>query len=253
MKTKITKESLQQLFAKRNLWTSQELMNYFDCTYQCLWSNLRQLNYLSSYTHNSKYYTLSTIAEFDKNGIWFCSDPIIGDVGFTKHVTAKSLIISLINSSTSGMTEDEISAIVNIRVLNQLNILSLNAAIKKEKLGRKYRYFSTDDQVFEKQHAHFHSEQSSVKTGAIPGNQQRVPGIEGQKAYLEKLKRLSSSRDAWNQRSNEKQQRIRALLLRVRDLERSRDKWKQEAMHYKLKTSALRSEIATIKKTPDHK
>lgn len=47
---------------------------------------------------------------------------------------------------------------------------------------------------------------------------------------VRQLSRLAASRDNWQRRCREKQERIRAMEVRVRDLEQSRDRWKQRAL-----------------------
>lgn len=245
MVTKITSEKIHNLFDQKQIWSSQQLTAHFDCTFQCLWSNLHHIKYFTSYTHNAKYFTIANIPEFDKNGIWFFDDPVIGKVGFTKYFSANKLIASLINSSTSGMCENEISAVTKIRVFNQLNTLSKKSIIKKIKLEGRYRYFSNIGQVYEKQYNIFCREQQPpVQVAATPDSVQVISAIEKQSAC--RIKKLESSRDIWNQRSNEKQKHIRSLLIRIRDLERSRDKWKQDAKNYKDQICASHAE--TVKK-----
>ena len=242
MVAKITTEKMQNLFDQKQIWSSQQLIAHFDCTFQCLWRNLRHIKYFTSYTHNAKYFTIANIPEFDKNGIWFFDDPVIGKVGFTKYFSANKLIVSLITSSTSGMCENEISAVTKIRVFNQLNTLSKKSIIKKLKLGGRYRYFSNQEQVYKKQYNIFCREQQPPMQGiAAPDSSEVISAIEKKCAC--RIKKIESSRDLWNQRSNEKQENIRSLLIRVRDLERSRDKWKLEAKDYQDQIHILQAEI----------
>ena len=127
----ITVNSIHEIFKSRYAINSKQLMNYFECTYQYLWTYLRKVGYYSSFTHNGQYYTLANIPQFDTNGIWFYTEPVAGEIGFTKHKTAKNLILYLINSSKTGMTEDDIQEIIKIRVFNQLKQFADQSKIQR--------------------------------------------------------------------------------------------------------------------------
>lgn len=64
---------------------------------------LRQLNHLTSYTHNGKYYTLPSIAQFDANGFWY-----FGDIGFSVHGTLINILTHAITTSEAGKTNAEL-------------------------------------------------------------------------------------------------------------------------------------------------
>lgn len=242
----ITIKNIHDIFETRSAINSNQLMNYFECSYHCLWTYLKQVGYYSSFTHNANYYTLVDIPQFDTHGIWFYNDPIAGKIGFTKHKTANNLIRSLINSSKTGMTEDDVRETITIRVFNQLRVLTDQAKIQRIKIGRKYYYFSTEPQLYKQQHhlltqslvAETKEQSSSIKT------QQSVDKQHDEHT----IKRLMSGREKWRNRSNEKQKSIRQQQIRIRDLERSRDNWKQKAINYKSQAMMLSGELKSVKK-----
>ena len=154
MVKKISSESIQHLFEVKPIYTSLDLQKHFSCSHQCIWNNFRRLGYYSSYTHNSKYYTLATIPEFDENGIWFYDDPVFGPVGFTNLRTASNLIVALVNSSTAGLIEGSIQKIMKIRISNQLNTLIKASKIQKLTVNDTRYYLSIDNNIY-KQHTPF--------------------------------------------------------------------------------------------------
>lgn len=238
---KITAEIIQKIFEDKHIHSSEYLKKHFGCTFQCIWDNLRKVGYYSSFTHNSKYYTLADIPEFDDNDVWFYADPEVGEIGFTKKKTASNLIISLINSNETGMTEYEIREIMKIRVSNQLNVLVKKSKIRRLKIGNKCYYFSTDEKKYNGQYAKL------TKDLAVATDIQ-LHTSSNEQTLKHKIKRLTTGRENWRKRANEKQKKIRELLIRIRDLKRSRDKWKSKAMDYKGKLLQLKNEIDHIKK-----
>jgi hypothetical protein len=87
---------------------------------------LKVIGYYSSFTHNSKWYTLRSIPSFDKNGIWFYQD-----IGFCKHGNLNQTIGRFIDKSFQGLTAKDLFNILSVPchpVLNQM--------YKKEKIDR---------------------------------------------------------------------------------------------------------------------
>lgn len=238
---KITGDAVQKLFADKLIYSSEYLRKYFGCTYQCIWDNLKKMGYYSSFTHNSKYYTLAAVPEFDANDVWFHTDPEVGAVGFTKKKTASQLILSLINSSPTGVTQDSLTKIMRIRVANQLHILVKQSKIRKVKIKNKCYYFSINPKRYQEQYAKL-TETVSLDTPAAT--------FCNEQFYRARIKKLTRGRENWRQRANEKQKRIREHILRLRDLERSRDKWKSLALQYKNTILQLKATLDNQKKSP---
>jgi len=231
---KITKEAMLDLYQDNPIYTSNFLTNYFECTYPCLWKVLNKFGYYTSYTHNSRYFTLANIPDFDENNIWFYSDSEVGPIGFTLHKTASNLITALINSCESGLSERELGKILKIRLSNQLVSLVKKSKIRKNKLDGKFLYFSVDKTIYKKQ---FNKANKTGESSSRP-----------ESYYKHRIARLTAARDSWRQRSNEKQQTIREQLIRIRDLERGRDTWKEKSITNNTVVQQFKSEIKHLKK-----
>jgi hypothetical protein len=238
---KITIEAIQKVFEHQHIYSAEYLKKHFGCSYQCIWENLKKVGYYSSFTHNSKYYTLANIAEFNDNDIWFHNDAVIGEIGFTKQKTASNLIVWLINSSQTGLTERNLTDIMKIRICNQLSGLVKQSKIQKVNIDHKSYYFSIDNNQYRQQYANL------TATEGLSFDQQS-DSFSKEQHYKHRIKRLTDGRASWRKRSNEKQQKIREHLIRIRDLERSRDKWKSAARKYNSKFQQLKLEIDKIKK-----
>lgn len=243
---KITEESLMNVFKISSAFTSDYLTNYFNCTGQCLRNNLKRIGYYSSFTHNAKYYTLASIPELDSNGIWFYNDSDIGDIGFTKHKNATELLLYLVNSSESGIAEDQIKETMKIRVFNQLKILTNQSKIQRMKKEGKYYYFSKDHKIRNAQHKqlnhilHFRQqEKNSTKAG------EKIIEVA---TVDEKIRIMQAHIDYLENRCDKKQHKLRALTFRLYDVEKSRDHWKQKVKECNKEAKSLKAEITSKKK-----
>ena len=85
---------LDELFSQQYCWTIEQLTSELDYSAISIRRFLKQLGYFNSFTHNSKWYTLSSIPEFDKNGLWFYNQ-----IGFSRHGNLNHNIVHFINKS----------------------------------------------------------------------------------------------------------------------------------------------------------
>jgi hypothetical protein len=91
---------LKDLFIKEKVLNVRQVMNAVGATTRMTaYKYMKPLQYLTSYTHAGKYYTLKSIPEFDKDGLWH-----FGDIGFSKYGTLMETISHLVNNSISGKT-----------------------------------------------------------------------------------------------------------------------------------------------------
>ena len=115
--------------------TIDQLFAHIPYCEKTLRRDISELNAITSYTHRSKYITLQTIAEFDKNGIWF-----FNDIGFTKYKNSQDLIVHLIAQSKKGITKEELEKILKIDISKQIQILLTQKRLYRFKLGARYCY-----------------------------------------------------------------------------------------------------------------
>jgi len=100
---------------------------------------LREVGYLSSYTHTGRYYTLAHLPEFDEHGLWFFQG-----IGFSKAGTLKRTVVALVHDAEAGRRHDELLDLLRIRVHNTLLILVRDGAIYREQVAGAYLYVSAD-------------------------------------------------------------------------------------------------------------
>ena len=113
-----------------------------------IFRDLKHLGYMTSYNNAGRYYTLSEIPIFDKNGIWQYEGAFFSVYGSLKN-TAKSLV----DNSLAGRTHDELRGMLGVRVQNTLHDLVSEMAIMREKHIGAYVYVSADNEIHSKQMA----------------------------------------------------------------------------------------------------
>lgn len=87
---------------------------------------MKEFEYLTSYTHKGRYYTLQQIAKFDEHGLWHHND-----IGFSNYGSLFDTITYLVERSEAGMTGRELKTESHTEV--KYALLDL---VKKEKLSR---------------------------------------------------------------------------------------------------------------------
>ena len=113
-----TQNQLVELFKRKKCYTIEQLSHLLDYSLISIRRFLKVIGYYSSFTNNSKWYTLRSIPSFDKNGIWFYQD-----IGFCKHGNLNQTIGRFIDKSFQGLTAKDLFNILSVPchpVLNQM-------------------------------------------------------------------------------------------------------------------------------------
>jgi hypothetical protein len=112
---------------------------------------LREVDYLTSYSHGGRYYTLRDIPEFDEHGLWMCRA-----IGFSRFGNLKATTVELVEAGSAGRTHDELQGLLRVRVHNTLLGMVRAGRIGRETIAKRYLYVSADltraaDQVAQRQ------------------------------------------------------------------------------------------------------
>ena len=70
---------------------------------------LKELDYLTSYSHGGRFYTLREIARFGADGLWSCTP-----AWFSRYGTLLATAEAFIRSSVAGYFAEELSAILHV-------------------------------------------------------------------------------------------------------------------------------------------
>jgi len=104
-----------------------------------IFRRLKEIGYLSSYTHTGRYYTLAHIPQFDNYRLWFHQS-----VGFSQYGTLKTSVVELVDRSSAGLTHLELNHILRIRTHNTLLNLVRKGRVSREQFEKAFLYVSSD-------------------------------------------------------------------------------------------------------------
>ncbi len=129
-----SRRALLRLFRRRPIVTLDNLLETLRTrSRMSVFRRLSALDYLTSYSHAGRYYTLQEIPEFDEGGLWHH----LG-VSFSRYGSLKSTVEHIVNDSEAGKTHPELELSLKVRVHNTLLDL-----VEEERIGRVQtdRYF----------------------------------------------------------------------------------------------------------------
>lgn len=133
-------KKVEKLFRKHRVVTMSDLCDVIGSSSRMtVFRRLRQLEYVSSYTHAGRYYTLYDIARFDTDGIWFYDD-----IGFSQNGSLKNTVTYLVHNGDAGKFHSDLERQLRVRVHNALLDLVKTEQIKRTKFEGQYLYLSTD-------------------------------------------------------------------------------------------------------------
>ena len=132
-------------FFDKKILTKAELLNLTGCSNMTLFRRLSEHGYYTSYNFNSRYYTITEVASFDRKGLWEYHA-----VRFSKQGTLKATIRHLVSTSEMGCTANDLAQLLGVRVASLLLPLTHEGLIGREDFGG-WIYFSADPRQREQQ------------------------------------------------------------------------------------------------------
>ena len=149
MKTSIYKD-LNKYFNRVKVTTLERLKDKLKTNVdKTIQRYLKELDYLTSYTHKGKYYTLQHIPVFDKHGLWECKE-----IYFSNHGKLINTIEYFIDTSEIGCCSEELQNRLHVNVNGALLNLVNNKRLHREKIEKRYYYFSTTLSIRKRQLLH---------------------------------------------------------------------------------------------------
>lgn len=131
-------QKLRSFFKKNKVAQMSELFLLLETTSRMtVFRRLQELNYLSSFTHAGRYYTLKSISHFNDKGLWFCDD-----VGFSYFGNLKETICHLIEQSSAGKNHSELEKQLQIRVHNPLLELVRLNKVARQPFDKNFLYLN---------------------------------------------------------------------------------------------------------------
>jgi hypothetical protein len=137
---------VEELFHIHKAVTISDLVNQLQCSEVTARRRLADIGYFSSFTHNSRFYTIESVAQFDQHGIWHYKD-----IGFSSAGTLKQTITGLVDTSPHGMTVSQIAHIIKMKCYAPVNLFYKNGLFNRIKHEKKFIYLSINQDIFQKQ------------------------------------------------------------------------------------------------------
>jgi hypothetical protein len=134
------------LFQERSILSIDELSLTLGCAPITARRRLKEWNALTSYNKNGRYYTLPSIARFNKKGLWSYQG-----VRFSKHGTFKATLIHFVTHSPKGLTNSELAELLGINPNAFLPHFPQIPQVRKERYGRQVVYYASEEHTYRRQ------------------------------------------------------------------------------------------------------
>lgn len=131
-------QRIESFLLSEKIVTFNELQDYIgNISRMTIIRRLRELSYLTSYSHAGRYYTLGSIPKFSENGLWSYKS-----VCFSKFDTLINTCQNFVNNSESGYSVKELRDILSVDVKLPLIELHKQGKLYREKCRGGYVYFN---------------------------------------------------------------------------------------------------------------
>jgi hypothetical protein len=135
-------DQLAKVLHKRKIATMDQLKVALGTNVgMTVFRKLKQLDYLSSYSHRGKYYTLVEIPEFDEDGLWSYRSVAFSQFGNLVH-TAQHFA----EQAPEGFTAAELQSLLHVEVKQCLLQLVRHDQLRREKIGGQFVYWAREKQ-----------------------------------------------------------------------------------------------------------
>lgn len=138
---------LKEFLDHHKIATLDQLKTALGSPARCtIFRKLGALEYLSSYSHRGKYYTLRSIARFSGLGLWNYRS-----VWFSRFGNLLDTAEALVHSSEAGYTASELKDVLHVKTKHALSQLSRCGRLQREPFDSVYVYLSGQDHVAKRQ------------------------------------------------------------------------------------------------------
>jgi len=100
---------------------------------------LKHLDYLSSYTHRGRFYTLREIARFDDDGLWSHEN-----VWFSRHGTLVATLEAWVIRAPQGWFADELGEQLHVAVHDPLHDLVRHGRLRRAEIAGRFLYTAAE-------------------------------------------------------------------------------------------------------------
>lgn len=134
--------SLLRGWRRRKVITLPQLMEQLQISLRTARRRLKGWAALASFNHNSRFYTLPELPQFDEQGLWFHRD-----IGFSRHGHLPQTIVALVHQSPGGLTAHQLGQHLRLDPRSFLWQFHQHPELQREKHQGHYVYFAADPTV----------------------------------------------------------------------------------------------------------
>lgn len=146
-KIRYSTQVLEEFLVRHKIATFDQLQRVLRDPARCtIFRKLKELEYLSSYSHRGKYYTLRSIARFSALGLWNYRS-----VWFSRFGNLLDTAQALVHGSEAGYTAGELKEVLHVKTKHALTQLARSGRVQRERLHSVYVYLSAEGSVAERQ------------------------------------------------------------------------------------------------------
>lgn len=145
--TKYSIQAIEKFLKHHKIATIDQLKAALGNPARCtIFRKLADLEYLSSYSHRGKYYTLRSIARFNALGLWDYRS-----VWFSRFGNLLDTAEALVRSSEAGYTATELREVLHVKTKHALTQLVRSGRLQREPFESVYVYLSGEDPIADRQ------------------------------------------------------------------------------------------------------
>jgi hypothetical protein len=152
-------DELRSLLLRSKVVTLDELKQALGTSVDVtVFRKLKPLDYLTSYSHRGRYYTLREIARFDEKGLWSHEA-----ICFSQFGTLLATAQAFVNRSPRGFFAEELARVLHVDVQDALHQLAQQRRVTRQMVSGLYLYTAVDRTI---QHGQLLTRR---KVEAVPG------------------------------------------------------------------------------------
>ena len=145
--TKYHLQALRQFFDQHKIATLDQLREALGNPARCtVFRKLSDLQYLSSYSHRGKYYSLKSIARFSQQGLWS-----FRSVWFSRFGNLLQTCQAFVHHSDAGYSAGELKDILQVKTKHALTQLVRDGRLARETFDSVYVYICAQKDVASRQ------------------------------------------------------------------------------------------------------
>lgn len=129
--------NLVATFRRARVLTLDELGRRLSVSRSTALRRLAEHGYFSSYNVRGEFLTIEEAADFDSRGLW-----VFKKARFSRCGTLKKTVEHFVSSSDAGMTHEELSELLGVRLHNPLLALTQESVLHRERIGSIFVYLN---------------------------------------------------------------------------------------------------------------